>query len=730
MDAVVKGPLGVILCRHQADHSLAPFLEAAEAVLTGEDGVENYYVRSQQALPVPVRRFVDLDPPDIPVAHLLDGTMHTLVSVLVDTEMLRAESPWRSWLGECIEAVEMRPGCHRMVLTLASSALLGELDEFKVSERSRIETVIVSGEIPDGQTIRFSEHAENPAWHALHLLHSCRTLLAEVVFPEGLRAEKLDFFLSHAKKDAIPLVKSIKGMIQSQPCLRAWYDAERLAGVPDWRAEIREGALSSVMIVLRTNAYETRPWCRREYLWAVEHSIPMITVDARTGQFQPPDELTNPSSPTVSLRDGNFFRLLFPAMAESLKRICLLRIGRALKERSSTGDCPLAALPVKPRSIHILGAAENLGTSHDGSQAILLYPDPPLAGLQRKSAEWAVEGAIKGGGRMLTPHTVLLEGWEARTRESMSNAMKRSVISISISEHLADLQSRGYHVKDMNDMVVRLAKTLVANHFGCSFGHDWRNDGVMMAILKFAEEHDEIVLGPDDRQPIITNYRCAEYGERSTLEQDGQIQRMEGVLRIVTCEDPVRLRREGARPDYWRARALTDMRRRITQESAARICVGGRDMDPNKPEAGPSGRLPGIVEEAFLSILLGKPLFISKVLGGVSEWVVEALHGAPTRPLAFEPSKTLSEAYPVEYPCTWDAYASSSGDAYPVPAKVLTELLGGKGVLDSVAKCNGLSVSENEQLFEAQTLDEVINWTLLGLGRLRKKGAVRSSGNE
>jgi hypothetical protein len=63
---------------------------------------------------------------------------------------------------------------------------------------------------------------------------------------------------------------------------------------------------------------------------------------------------------------------------------------------------------------------------------------------------------------------------------------------------------------------------------------------------------------------------------------------------------------------YLRSRGLTHLRRRMTEECAARVCLGGR-------ESGYKGRYPGVLEEALLAFEARRPVYLVGLLGGVAE---------------------------------------------------------------------------------------------------------------
>jgi hypothetical protein len=99
---------------------------------------------------------------------------------------------------------------------------------------------------------------------ALRLLHEGRVLLAGALPPApGCKAGYLRLFISHAKIDGLPLAHALKHQIEALGWLQDFYDVDDLPGGCDWQAELERGVGSSLIVMLRTEVYESRPWCRQ-----------------------------------------------------------------------------------------------------------------------------------------------------------------------------------------------------------------------------------------------------------------------------------------------------------------------------------------------------------------------------------------------------------------------------------------------------------------------------------
>lgn len=69
---------------------------------------------------------------------------------------------------------------------------------------------------------------------------------------------------------------------------------------------------------------------------------------------------------------------------------------------------------------------------------------------------------------------------------------------------------------------------------------------------------------------------------------------------------------------FARLRALTAMRRELVTASDFRICLGGAAGKPLR-------RLPGVIEEALLTVQAGKPLYLAGAFGGSTKLLCDVI---------------------------------------------------------------------------------------------------------
>lgn len=284
-------------------------------------------------------------------------------------------------------------------------------------------------------------------------------------------------------------------------------------------------------------------------------------------------------------------------------------------------------------------------------------------------------------------------------------------LSISESEHSLD---RGFPRWQVNRITVEVSSALLGQGASVIFGHDWREDGVMEAIYGLARQMQD-TSGLLLRANMIN---VLPWPDRPSLDSH-LLDHLKGTLRIESPSLPLELNahgREFAGGDpksptyqYIRARGLTHLRHRLNALSQARICLGGR-------QAGWAGRYPGIVEEALLALDAGKPLYISGLFGGAAADVIDAIRGG-IMPDDFCRNPAIQAVY--HSPPIREADDTTAADRVVDPGAVWTFFR--EAGPSALAATNGLTVEENGRLFDAATLEGLIELILVGLGRVRHR---------
>ena len=269
-----------------------------------------------------------------------------------------------------------------------------------------------------------------------------------------------------------------------------------------------------------------------------------------------------------------------------------------------------------------------------------------------------------------------------------------ATIAISISES-PDLTRLGMSNRHLTGAMETMATYLLSFGYSLAYGGDLRRGGFTEQLFELVSRYDR---SPQSRgRPRVTDYlpwpACAalsydEYrdltkrlgnsAEVKCLADDGTVLRD-----FEFPETPVKDRHEIVT-------SLTAMRQTMLKETSARVVLGGR-VDRYQ------GSMPGIAEEALMTLQAGRPLYVVGGFGGCARDIAEMLkmvgplHDPPRPP--------------------WDGHEAFS--AY------------GADALN-----NGLTYDENCTLAKTPHIRQAVGLVLRGLDRtlLIPKGDSRARG--
>ena len=276
-----------------------------------------------------------------------------------------------------VELERLLAAAERTVLVILDS---GGVAEAAVDARASVQAAnVVQVDLPTRPTNSDVQLAADgpiersllPVATALRAMECARRTLQHDVDPGGGVPR---FFISHAKREGVPLALSLVGLLQQLRALNPHtpdfdysYDADHIEAGARWSETIEEAAKRSLLIVLRTDGYESRDWCMREYVWAESNRMPVLVVDMRTRSFNEASRLPFDAAPTVRVQDGNVVRVLLHALATHIRALRL--------QRMAPGRC--AVLPHKP-TVYSLGSAREALVERGASRPTIAYPYPPL----------------------------------------------------------------------------------------------------------------------------------------------------------------------------------------------------------------------------------------------------------------------------------------------------------------------------------------------------------------
>jgi hypothetical protein len=168
----------------------------------------------------------------------------------------------------------------------------------------------------------------------------------------------------------------------------------------------------------------------------------------------------------------------------------------------------------------------------------------------------------------------------------------------------------------------------------------------------------------------------------------------------------------------WKIPMLSLFRRRfaIAEASVARFVIGGW-------QKGYKSRVPGIAEEVMLTLAFGRPVYIAGGFDGAASELGDLLGLSDVRargiPLSFAPYEHEDELKSMA-----QMFRPSPLIDLPVKSTAIVKFLKAHAIGGPRWPYNGLSLSENKQLFLSKNPEEVIRLVVRGL---RKREEVRTS---
>ncbi len=201
------------------------------------------------------------------------------------------------------------------------------------------------------------------------------------------------------------------------------------------------------------------------------------------------------------------------------------------------------------------------------------------------------------------------------TKPATKKRLGGIMVGISVANS-PDLDKYGYSADDVNRVIVQLCESLVHDGARLAFGHDWRPDGVMDAINRAIVSAQE-PGSPDS--PWVENFLPWPTQPTASEEVRFDLQQR-GLVRITETGLPDNYR-PGLEPtDKDRAVALCWLREKITECSAARVCIGGKIESAQGFHA-------GVLEEAWRAAKAERPVYVARFLGGASAVLANELLG-------------------------------------------------------------------------------------------------------
>ena len=486
--------------------------------------------------------------------------------------------------------------------------------------------------------------------------------------------KKLKIFISHSKRDKDNLgrvnAEDLRDYLRKETKGDSFYDVNDIVDGFRFDKQIESAIKDSLLIVLFTNTYSSREWCRRELLTAKKHQIPAIAVFMVNGDIDRVFPYIGNIPSTIYNGDWRpVLNLLFRTALDQYHELLLL---------GKLSDPETSVLPFSPEAFSL--------SIVDETKKKVLYPEPPLG-----PEEIEILQAIRSDTSFYTPMQYL----------SKDVDLKGKKVAISVSES-DDFDSLGLSQAMQKDLTVELSRHILIAKGRMAYGGDLRQDGYTELFKDLSYQYGQFEK-TDSSHIYFDNYLAwpittkltedivADYTHnRVNLVKIAHVPECEGVVSLTDFLPPV-----GDSNLYLWGQSLTKMRETMEAAVSARIIVGGRTR-------GFKGKMAGLLEEFKIAKDNRHPIYLVGGFGGIAGMLCAAIRKDITSQ-AF-----LKEACKHDYYVSLLKYYESKGQ--PVDYSWI----------DSITEAdlnNGLTPDENNRLFSTSNIMEIVSLILHGLSK-------------
>ncbi|HUM46347.1 MAG TPA: TIR domain-containing protein, partial [Chitinophagales bacterium] len=511
-----------------------------------------------------------------------DAAAHTAIVVLIDDYMVVHRDEWQDYLEELV-AMDKENDCLRIFpVAIAKNAtsinnLLSKKNFIRVFDKEQQE-----------QQMRFVNISL--AHEFCRLLHGFERASDDK--PTSL--PRLKLFLSHSKADGVEITKLLKYWVQEFTGLQSFFDATDIPPGESFGKVISEGVVDSTLLVIQTDIYSTREWCRTEVLEAKKNRRPVVVVNALDkGESRSFPYMCNVPVIRWATENASDFSLM-------IERIILAVLLETLRHRyqeyyvdylfktflPSAGDFKI--LKNAPELLDLVGE----GNSHPSLNDHYLYPDPPLG-----DGELQLLQQFNTTAKFSTPVQLIREA------SQQDPAQQKFRIGISISES-GMMESRGLSIDHLKDIMVEAARYLLASGHSLAYGGDIAYSDGFNFVMLLKEMVTTYRSDYKTVKNVVTNFVAFPLNNLVNPSVEADLIDQVKFVRIPPPENlSINIKRDWQRilksetvaDQYLFAQCLTEMRIKMNQQIDARIILGGK-------LTGFKGKYPGLVEETLLAM--------------------------------------------------------------------------------------------------------------------------------
>jgi hypothetical protein len=279
-------------------------------------------------------------------------------------------------------------------------------------------------------------------------------------------------------------------------------------------------------------------------------------------------------------------------------------------------------------------------------------------------------------------------------------------IGISISDS-QDLDILGFTNLHIQDAMVEMARYLLVNNCKLIYGGDLRKGGFTYIFSELAK----LYSNPKNYDSFrVANYFAWPVHVNLSRLDDSEFKASNiQVVKLppppeITVDDKIFIKPDSIDNRVIWSKSLSYMRTEIVKNTQARIIIGG-------PATNFMGLMPGLLEEFLVSIRSNQPVFLCGAFGGITKSIIDTLFDCSNNCISDE-FQTQNTAYK-EFFNHWNTTEANKISYTPIAQEIHNF-----GV-EGLSRLNGLSIEDNQRLFQTPHIPEMIFLVLKGLKGLR-----------
>ena len=298
--------------------------------------------------------------------------------------------------------------------------------------------------------------------------------------------------------------------------------------------------------------------------------------------------------------------------------------------------------------------------------------------------------------------TNLLAKKVKRVQDSI--VFKGKKIAISVSEN-EDLELLGFTKQHLNDVSIEIARYITANGAIAMYGGDLRVGGFTYFFSELSNQYQR----QNDKSRRFVNYFV--FPNTKAITPEVRVDFHQKKIEIKEVKNPPSIEVDEEREYYpWIStedrytcsECFREMRLQMAKDSDARILVGGKISNF-------LGYIPGVIEEALLTLKENKPVFLVGGFGGATTKLINLLKGEKVDELSnsYQYNDAFLKKYQefVKDKCSYADYENLKAELLPYN-------------IEALSKLNGLTTAENEVLFTSKNIHEIVFYIMKGLKKL------------